>query len=81
MGPSQDGLSCRNIHCGGAERAKERESSSGTSAAGLCAHLGEMLPGYLFQSRVHVHLHLHDEQVRGLDDLLHHLGSVTQDGL
>lgn len=31
---------------------------------------------YLFQSSVYIHLHLHDKQVRGLDELLHHLYTV-----
>lgn len=80
MGPSHDGLSCRNIHCGERTELFRNICSGSVCSTGVGVGWRGMLPGYLFQSCVHVHLHLHDKQVRGLDDLLHHLGSATQDG-
>lgn len=71
IGPSHKVLSCRNIHCGGRNIEK---GGCGNMAAqqGL---LGITLV-HLFQSCVHIHFHLHDKQVRRLDEKLHHLSAV-----
>lgn len=71
MGPSHKGLSCRNIHCRGRNR-KEKLAETWWHRKGF---LGIIFV-YLFQSSVDIHFHLHDKQVRRLDEQLHHLCAV-----
>lgn len=76
MGPSQDGLSCRNIHY--TEKKLQREllySDTIVSISGSYKVYNSSL--YLFQSSVYIHLHLHDKQVWRLDELLHHFCPVN----
>lgn len=73
IGPSQDGLICRNIHY----TKKKIRNRSDTTVSVRLNHIVYNSFLYLFQSSVYVHLHLHDKQVWGLDELLHHFCPVN----
>lgn len=73
MGPSQDGLICKNIHY--TEMKIRNRSDTTVSVRGSYEVYNSSL--YLFQSSVYIHLHLHDKQVWGLDELLHHFCPVN----
>lgn len=70
IGPSHDGLSCRNIHC---------RTNVFTVSLSLRTEIEpwRLKCVHLLQCSVNIHLHLHDEQVWGLNELLHHLWPVN----